>query len=219
MNLFERILIELYSKIKYRKTCKIEGDAIVYGKCFFEGKNKISPGAHVTNSTMGYATYIGKDSVFSHAVIGRFCSIADNVKLVRARHPIEGFVSIHPSFYSTSVLSSMVKHNKYNEYIEDQKGASLIIGNDVWIGCNVLIKAGIRIGNGAVIAMGSVVTNDVPDFAIAGGVPAKIIKYRFSEENRRKIAETRWWEKDLDFIKKNADSFEKIDSFLSIFHN
>ena len=68
------------------------------------------------------------------------------------------------------------------------------IGNDVWIGADVKIKSGITIGNGAVIGAGAVVTKNIPDFAVVGGVPAKIIKYRFDDETISKLLDSNWWE-------------------------
>ena len=214
MNKLERFVVSTVAKIKYRKNCVVEQDAVVYGNCIFEGMNKISPGAHVTSTSLGYASYIGKNSIFSHAKIGRFCSIGDDVKLIRATHPVEGFVSTHPAFYSTATLSSFVSVDKYKDIEEDEKGISLCIGSDVWIGNNALIKAGIKIGNGAVIAMGAVVTKDVPDYAIVGGIPAKIIKYRFSEETRLILNESKWWDRDIDWIQKNADLFADVNRLL-----
>ncbi len=214
MNRLERLFVSTIAKIKYHGKCIIEKDAVVYGTCTFEGKNKISPGAHVTSTSMGYASYIGKNSIFSHAKIGRFCSIGDEVRLVRATHPIEGFVSSHPAFYSTATLSSLVSADKYKDIDEDETGFSIRIGSDVWIGNNVLLKAGINVGNGAVIAMGAVVTKDVPDYAIVGGVPAQIIKYRFSDEVRERLMKVQWWDKEIDWIKAHADLFQSVDKFL-----
>lgn len=215
MNKLERIVVSTAAKIKYMGKCVIEQDAVVYGNCIFEGMNKISPGAHVTSTSMGYASYIGKNSIFSHAKIGRFCSIGDNVRLVRATHPIRRFVSTHPAFYSTATRSSFVSADKYKDIVEDEKGISLYIGSDVWIGNNVLIKAGINIGNGAVIAMGAVVTKDVPDYAIVGGTPEKILRYRFSEETRMLLNESKWWDRDIEWIQRNAELFEDVDKFLN----
>ena len=215
MNIISKKIITTLSRIKYHGKCIIEHDATVYGDCSFEGKNKISPGAHVTFTSMGYASYIGKNSVFSHAQIGRFCSIGDEVILVRATHPIEGFVSSHPAFYSTNTISSFVNSNKFNDIIADENGISVLIGNDVWIGNRVQIKAGVRIGTGAVIAMGSVVTKDVPDFAIVGGVPARIIRYRFSQQVIDLLMKIKWWEKDIDWIKYHSSEFDDVISFTS----
>lgn len=214
MNKLERFVVSTVAKIKYRKKCVVEQDAVVYGNCIFEGMNKISPGAHVTSTSLGYASYIGKNSIFSHAKIGRFCSIGDDVKLIRATHPVEGFVSTHPAFYSTATLSSFVSVDKYKDIEEDEKGISLCIGSDVWIGNNVLIKAGITIGDGAVIAMGAVVTKDVPDYAIVGGVPAQIIRYRYSDEIRCKLIDLKWWNKDIHWIEENASLFEHVEDLL-----
>lgn len=216
MNRFERAIVSLSSKIKYGRKCVIEGNAVVYGSCVFEGKNKISPNAHVTHTSLGYGSYIGKNSVFSHAIIGRFCSIGDDVKLVRATHPIENFASTHPAFYSTATLSSFVTENKYCDILEDDDGVSVRIGSDVWIGNNVLIKAGVSIGNGAVVAMGAVVTNDIPDFAIVGGVPARVIKYRFSDTVRKHLIETAWWSKDINWIQQHSDAFRDVKDLLSL---
>lgn len=219
MNRFERLIVSIISKAKYGKECLIERDAVVYGACAFEGKNKISPNAHVTHTSMGYGSYIGKNSVFSHTVIGRFCSIGDDVKLVRATHPIDDFVSTHPAFYSTATRSSFVTENKYCDILEDNEGVSLRIGSDVWIGNNVLIKAGVSIGNGAVIAMGAVVTGDVPDYAVVGGVPARVIKYRFTDDVRNRLIKTAWWSKDIKWIKQHADSFQCTQDLLDLLAN
>ena len=77
-----------------------------------------------------------------------------------------------------------------------------IIGNDVWIGSNVMIVAGVRIGDGAVIGGGAIVTRDVPPYAIFAGVPARLIRYRFSEEIRNRLLVSEWWNLDTDLVSK-----------------
>lgn len=79
---------------------------------------------------------------------------------------------------------------------------------------NVLIKAGVHIGDGAVIAMGAVVTKDVPDYAIVGGVPARILRYRFTESQRTELQRLKWWNKDVSWISKNADIFDNVDNLI-----
>ena len=91
-----------------------------------------------------------------------------------------------------------------------------IIGNDVWIGHSAKILEGVTIGDGAIIATGAVVAEDVSPYSIVGGVPAKKIKNRFSDEDIEFLMNLKWWEKDLDWIKKYAAYFESIDKIKQI---
>ena len=85
------------------------------------------------------------------------------------------------------------------------------IGNDVWIGWGVLIKGGVTIGNGAVIGAYSVVTKDVPPYAVVAGVPAKVIKYRFEQEKIDLLQQLQWWDWDIDRIYENLDRLRNFD--------
>ena len=86
----------------------------------------------------------------------------------------------------------------------------------MWIGDNVLIKGGCRVGDGAIVGMGAVVTKDVPPYAIVGGVPAKVIRYRFTEEQIKKLLKIRWWDKDEDWIRSHAEDMDEIEKILKI---
>lgn len=129
--------------------------------------------------------------------IGAFCSFADGCCVV-PNHPVS-MVSTHHFLFTDNYLL----RNQDNCKIlipEDEKPLDFFsvnqkttIGNDVWIGKNAIIIAGVKIGNGAIIGAGAVVTKDVPDYAIVGGVPAKIIRYRASEEQVQYMNEIEWW--------------------------
>ncbi len=132
--------------------------------------------------------------------IGRYCSFARGVCVFNGNHPLD-FKSTHPFFY-----------NPQFGFVTEEKipRGKLIIGNDVWIGRNAIILPSVEhIGDGAVIGAGAVVTKDVPDFAVMGGNPAKIIKYRFSEETISRIRASEWWNKDIEELKGNLDEFTR----------
>ena len=142
--------------------------------------------------------------------IGRFCSIADYVTAGLASHPME-WVSTSPAFYYGR--DSIPKNLAALDYSPDSP--QTVIGNDVWIGQNVLLKPGITIGNGAAIGMGSVVTKDIPPYAVVAGNPAHIIKMRFEPEFIERLEKSRWWDLDPETIKKYAHLINKPEEFLN----
>lgn len=120
--------------------------------------------------------------------VGSYCSFAEGIRVFRRNHPV-GFLSQHPFFYN-SQLGLVDKDS-----IEDITENPLLIGSDVWIGSGVTILPGCRhIGDGAVIGAGSVVSRDVPPFAIFAGNPARFIRDRYAPDVRDLIAQTRWWD-------------------------
>ncbi len=131
-------------------------------------------------------------------IIGRYCSFAAGVCIFRANHPLT-HKSLHPFFYNPRL--GIVNNEKIIRNLIE-------IGHDVWIGQNAIITPVVnRVGNGAVIGAGAVVTKDIPDFAIVAGNPAKIIKYRFDSETINKINQTQWWLKDIKELTKSMDEF------------
>ena len=133
-----------------------------------------------------------------HTRIGRYCSFAPGVCVFNRNHPLE-LKSTHPDFYESPLGWARSK--------EGSRGG-MEIGSDVWIGQNAIILPGARrIGDGAVVGAGSIVTKDVPDFAIVAGNPAKIIRYRFGEATIKRLKEERWWEKDVGELKEHLGEF------------
>ncbi|MBQ8184028.1 MAG: CatB-related O-acetyltransferase [Clostridia bacterium] len=183
---------------------------------FFEGNNYIGRNS-TFNGQMGKGSYIGQNSHIS-AKIGRFCSISDNVNTVNGLHPTAKLVSTHPAFYSTTscVGMSFVDENKFTEFAfaDEENKLSVIIGNDVWVGFGATILAGVKIGDGAVIAAGAVVTKDVEPYAIVGGVPAKVIRHRFDKDVADKLSETKWWDKPNDWLKEKTEAMQDAERFL-----
>lgn len=186
--------------INYCKT-KINNPTVRLGYMSFVYKSKLSKcniiydNAFLYNVTLGNYTYVGGYSRVQNAEIGRFCSIAPHVTIGVGRHPLY-LRSTHPGFYATNQRFYGIKPEYDNPYPEYAK---IEIGNDVWIGIHAIILDGVKIGDGAVIGAGSVVTKDVPPYAVVGGVPAKLIKYRFDEERRKELLNSSWWnEKKYD---------------------
>lgn len=173
------------------------------------GKNiKLYKNVVIVNSIVDDYSYIGGNSEIKNCSIGKFCSIAPDVKIGLGMHPTDK-ISTYPGFYSQSA-SGVVKIG-YDPLIIEEK--RVIVGNDVWIGTRSMIIDGVIIGNGAIIAAGSVVTKDVKPYEVVGGVPAKNIKYRFSEEEIKQLEEFRWWDRGLDFCRENVDLFLKPEYF------
>ena len=145
--------------------------------------------------------------------IGAFCSFALGCDVVW-NHPLN-MVTNHEFIYNNDSCKE-IDCQKYK--IEDFN-KKFVIGNDVWFGRNVILTNGVKIGNGVRVAAGAVVTKDLPDYAIAAGVPAKIIGYRFSQEQIQKLNEIKWWEWSIDKIKECYDDFRDINVFLEKHYN
>jgi acetyltransferase-like isoleucine patch superfamily enzyme len=211
-----KYICTLYYKFRYITRCRIHAlSCIVLRKCSFEGKNALGHHTYFSNSTLGFASYIGNYGEFSNCKIGRFCSLGSFIRVVSANHPVDKFVSSHPSFYSTKYFVSYTKESTYKEHLTNANGYECEIGNDVWIGDNVLIKGGVTIGNGAIIGMGSVVIHDVLPYSVVAGVPAKVIRHRFTEDVSRKLLHIKWWDKPIDWIKRKACEFSNPESFVT----
>ena len=142
-------------------------------------------------------------------IIGRYCSIANDVHYFGANHPI------------TRVSTSAYFYNKRMGLdVEDVPRSKLVIGNDVWIGYGVLITMNCKmIGNGAIVGAGAVVTHDVPPYAVVAGNPARIIKYRFSVENIEKLEKSKWWTLSPEQIMKGYYCFDDVDAFCAEINN
>jgi acetyltransferase-like isoleucine patch superfamily enzyme len=178
-------------------------NAIIDKGCSFDSKSKLHPNVHVlenciiNNSEINSYTYLGKNCLVQNTTIGKFCSIANEVLIGLGAHPIDNF-STSPLFYRKKNTFNINLIDKDLDFVEYKKTT---IKNDVWIGARVIILDGVTIGNGAIIASGSVVTKDVVDYTIVAGVPAKVIKNRVTDSKIKELLELKWWEWDLEKIK------------------
>ena len=153
-------------------------------------------------STIGDYSYVSPGSKIHSTDIGKFCSIGPNVIIGYGEHPLK-FLRTSPLFYygvqKFDIKLTDTDHFNHHERVK--------IGNDVWIGANVYIRNGVSIGDGVVIAAGSVVVKDVPEFSVYGGVPAKLIKMRFTLSEIDKIKKIKWWDFDSEQLIKFQEYF------------
>lgn len=205
----------LFSYSRKKNKVAVDLRATVMGTSF-EGNNTVQKECQLVNCRVGKYTYVSRSTRLAGCIIGRFCSIAPQVENIGGEHPVKDFVSTHPIFYSKRVSHSFVDKDKYQEYkwIDSDKKIQNIIGNDVWIGTGATIMEGIIIGDGAVIAANAHVVKNVPPYAIVGGNPAKIIKYRFEQNQIEKLLKIQWWNMDEQYLRDHADLFSNVDEFL-----
>jgi len=164
----------------------------------------------IMDSRIGCFSYVQEGSNLFQAEVGKYTSIAGNVTIGYPDHPLE-FVSTSPVFYDKTQPLPFF----FESATEPEKNAlRTIIENDVWIGQNTFVKAGVKIGSGSVIGAGSVVTKDIPPYAIAVGNPCRVIRFRFSEDIISQLLDSKWWDLETSELNKLASYFREPTQFL-----
>jgi len=187
--------------LKKSRGCAIADSAI-------HSTSKVESGSTVVRSRFDRHSFCGYDCTVVDCDVGAFCSIAGSVTIGGARHPME-YVSTSPVFlaHRDSVKTKFSKH-PYRWRVRTT------IGNDVWIGEKALIKAGVTIGHGAVVGMGSIVTKNVEPYAIVAGNPARVVRMRFSKEVMEGLLKLQWWNLPDDELRRLAPLFPEPELLL-----
>ncbi len=199
MNKNDYMLQEEFPTSKIKNTCIIQPSCTITKS---ELDHYVFLKHHTTCelSKVGLRSSAGFYSVLRSAVIGKYCSISWFTTVGAVNHHFDTVTShafpVRGRFGLTDVEGSMPEKTTF-------------VGNDVWIGCNVVVLPGVTIGDGAVVAAGSIVTKDVPPYAIVAGSPARVLRYRWDQETVERVSKLQWWDWDDEKIKNNLDLFQE----------
>ena len=174
------------------------GDDTNVIKCQIGHNAALNRRTYINNSMFGDYSYCGINNTINFAEIGKFCSLARNVDIGGFDHDYRKFTTMPAS--------------RFNQLLNAGKGQMVVddhlekchIGNDVWIGSGAIVLHKVNVGDGAVIGAGSVVTKDVPPYAIVVGVPAHILKFRFPDDVIKQLLELKWWDWPKGKLESNA---------------
>lgn len=207
----------LYNKYRFRnKGIVLSYSASVSKRSQIEGKCVINN--HATfHGTLGIGSIIAR-YVNLEADVGRFTSIGARSTAITTRHPYkEPFVTSSPCFYSLKkqLGYTFAKKQTFKEYkyFDEKREIAVKIGNDCWLGVDVCMIGGVEIGDGAIVLSKAYVTKDVPPYAIVGGIPAKVIGYRYDEETIKFLQEVQWWNQDIEWLKEHWELFSDMEAF------
>ena len=221
MPVLSHLLLYLWQKRHNGKKVKFCYSTHISYRCGFEGMNMVGPHTDFFGF-LGYGSYIGGDGMVS-AEVGRFTSIGPNCRYINATHAYKApFATTCPLFFSKSngnnphgktfATEQMIEEFKFYD-----KARELVnkIGNDCWLGSNVTLIGGVEIHDGAVVLANAVVTKDVLPYAIVGGVPAHIIRYRFTEDQIKILLEEKWWNKPTSWLVEKSAMFENVEQYIN----
>ena len=202
---------------------------VVFASAIYNRDDIIYRGCNVGRYTYGYTELLENYPMADS--IGRYCSINGTARIWN-NHPLDYVTTSpildYPMFYSDDCYLQrkklVEKYGKYHDNASFEESAlrnnpCVRVGNDVWIGANVVILPGVHVGDGAVLAAGAIVTKDVEPYAIVGGVPAKVISYRFEQDVIEKMIQIRWWEWPHEIIEENIELMYQPKLFVDSFYN
>lgn len=179
---------------KFGKRCRLGGSCII------------------RDTTFGDFSYAETGVRITQATIGNFTSIGPGVTIGLAGHPLDKYASTHPAFYlhQPQLGYDLVESDLRSDY------QGTIIGSDVWIGANALVKDGITIGDGAIIGAGAMVTKNVEPYTIVAGVPAKPLRKRFDDETIDALLALRWWARGEAWIREHREEMVDVSKLIQL---
>lgn len=208
---------------RLKKKHIIIGRNVKFTNTTFGGNNAVGSETNINHSIIGFGTYMNSRCNLSESRIGKFSSIASDVTIIRGQHPVSEYITTCPAFYSRDFGGgfSYVRRNYFMpfKYANKKRKFVVDIGNDVWIGQNVMIMEGITIGDGSIVGAGALVTRDVAPYSVVVGIPARVIKKRFSQNDIDCLLQFKWWNKDKQWIEKYADNFRNPKNFIKMLKN
>lgn len=167
----------------------------------------------IAESSLGDYSYVVSDCSIIYSEIGKFCSIAAHSRLNPGNHPLERVAMHHFTYRSAAYDMGADDPEIFNR----RRDHRVVLGHDVWIGHGAVVLPGVTVGTGAVVGAGAVVSHDVPPFAIAAGVPARILRYRFNEARISRLLRLAWWDWPHTQLARALPDFRalSIDEFLA----
>ena len=207
--LVKRFLLPVYWIIRNYRDSTYNYNLHLSPKIKLGYKSMIRKNTEIYSIDLGDYSYVsGPNTYVEDAYIGKYCSIARNVVIGVSDHNYK--------WVTTSPIITSQKYKLIKKNILEKQKPIPVIGNDVWIGMNSIIMRGVKIGDGAVVAAGSVVTKNIQPYSIVGGVPAKLIKHRYSKDEIKTLLTIKWWDWDKHKIKSNLSLFYDIKKFIKI---
>ncbi|MDQ2086742.1 acetyltransferase [Herbivorax sp. ANBcel31] len=209
---YENLVPENYTKEKKMLTEKPTIAKTTCIKKSYLGRwTEIGDFSSIVESEIGDFTYLAGHNNVIYSNVGKFCSIASHVRINPGNHPMWRVTQHHMTYRR---LQYGLDNNDDEEFFDWRRSKKVEIGHDVWLGHGVVIMPGVKVGIGSVIGSGAVVTKDIPDYSIAVGVPAKVIKKRFDDFTIKKIIDSKWWEWEKETIENKFKELIDLDLFL-----